>query len=347
MATIRARTKRDGTEVFEAQVRKAGFPTRTETFTTRTAAKAWATTVEAEMIEGRHSRSANAQRRTLGEAIDRFIADEVPKKRDTEMHTTTLTWWKAELGDRKLAQITPDLVNDYRDRLQNRKHRGKGISNSRVNRYVACLRRLFTVARKRWRWIDYNPVSGIDMLPENAARIRCLSDAERTALLAATAKDATLHTFVVIALSTACRAGELQKLEWRDVDLKEGRLLFRKTKNDTPRSAHVSGEPLELLKQPGKVRDIHGGPVFPLTSKGKPYAYHKPFKAAVAAAGITSFRFHDLRHTSATYLARNGATEQQLRAIGGWKSHVVNRYVHLAAEDVKHLFDQLAKKVSK
>ena len=75
------------------------------------------------------------------------------------------------------------------------------------------------------------------------------------------------------------------------------------------------------------------------------YDYGEAFNAAVTAAGIKDFHFHDLRHTAATYLAQDGATEQQLRAIGGWKSNVVNRYVHLAAEDSKVALEKLAGRI--
>jgi hypothetical protein len=52
-----------------------------------------------------------------------------------------------------------------------------------------------------------------------------------------------------------------------------------------------------------------------------------------------------LRHSAATYLAREGATEQQLKAIGGWKSNVVSRYVHLAAEDAKAVVERMNNKI--
>ena len=87
--------------------------------------------------------------------------------------------------------------------------------------------------------------------------------------------------------------------------------------------------------------------MFPASSKSRPYHYATAFTNAVNAAGIENFRFHDLRHSAATYLAQAGATEQQLRAIGGWKSGIVSRYVHLAAEDSREALARLAEKIER
>jgi integrase len=276
------------------------------------------------------------------------------------MHRTTLTWWKESIGTTKLADVTPALIAEYRDKLAKgtyqrarpgSKHsivegpaRQFARSPSTVNKYVACLSHVFTIARKEWHWVSHNPMDGVGKLRQAGGRIRVLSDDERKALLAETEKDPTLHTFVLVALTTACRAGELLKLTWADVVLKAGRLLFRETKNAEPRTAWVQGTALELLQEHAKVRKLKGGMVFE-NAAGGVYQYHKSFKAAVEAAGIADFRFHDLRHTAATYLAQQGATEQQLRAIGGWKSNVVSRYVHLAAEDSKAALKKLAERI--
>jgi integrase len=71
-----------------------------------------------------------------------------------------------------------------------------------------------------------------------------LSDPARGRALAATAPDAQLHTFVVLALATATRAGELWNLKWSDLDLEAGRMHLQVTKNAQPRTAWVSGEAL-------------------------------------------------------------------------------------------------------
>lgn len=352
MASIRERKKKDGTSMFHAQVRMTGYPARTETFTTRRKAERWAKTVEAKMIEGKHYRSVEARRCTLGDAIERYVVEELPQKRDSETRRSRLQWWKDQLGNLKLAELTPAIIVECRNKLRIAKYRrGEGkperqFRPATVNRFLASLSHVLTIARREWHWMSHNPMDGVSKLSEGAGRDRTLTGQERCKLLQETAKDATLHTFVVIALSTACRAGELQKLTWSDVDLKRGRLLFRETKNSQPRAAWLHGEALRLLKGHAKVRRLRGGPVFPLSRRAKPYPYFKPFKAAAKSAGIGDLRFHDLRHTAATLLAQDGATEQQLRAIGGWKSTVVNRYVHLAAEDAKGALEKLAGRIA-
>jgi integrase len=364
VASIRERTKKDGKQVFHVQVRMAGYPARTASFPTRRAAERWAKTIEAEMIEGKHFRTVEARRRTLGEAIDRYIAEELPKKRDGSMHRVRLPWWKEHAGDVKLADITPALISSLRGKLKREpyvranpnakrtllekgeKPKQYKRTDGTVNRYLAVLSHVLTVARKEWHWMSHNPMDGVSKLRESRGRIRYLSTEERAALLKQTAKNPTLHTIVVIALSTACRAGELMNLRWRDVDLQEGRLLFRQTKNDEPRAAWLHGEALRLLTEHAKVRPIDNeARVFPNPSGKGGYDYIEPFNEAVKAAKIQNFRFHDLRHSAATYLAREGATEAQLRAIGGWKSGVVRRYVHIAAQDTRDVLAKMNRKI--
>jgi integrase len=334
-------------------------------------AERWATTVEAEMIEGRHFRDAGARRRTVAEAIDRYMKEEVPRKRGGGgMHAACLPWWKEKIGGLRLSAVTPDILVDQRSKLAAEKYTratpgsAKSLlkegeqareftrSVSTVNRYMECMSHVFTVARKEWRWnLNGNPFSDIRKLREDNRRTRFLSEDERKRLLAEVAKDSQLHVLVTLALATAARAGELVRLTWADVDLREkdARLHFRITKNAQPRTVWVCGDALKLFKAHHKRRDEGVDAVFPgrIDNEGNAgrYDYIKPFNEAVKAAGIESFRFHDLRHTAATYLAQNGATEQQLRAIGGWKSGVVSRYVHLAAEDAKEAMQALANKL--
>jgi integrase len=362
MAAIRERKKADGSAVYHVQVRQAGFPSRTASFPTRRLAERWAKTIEAEMIEGRHFRSTESRRRTVKHAIDRYIEEELPKKRNGSMHRVCLPWWSEKIGALRLSEVTPAVIVEYRGRLaketytradpkakrttleEGEQPKTYTRSSSSVNRYMACLSHVFTVARKEWHWTSHNPFDGVAKLREAKGRTRYLTDEERTKLLDQTRRDPTLHCLVVLALSTAARAGELLRLTWRDVDLKEGRLLFRVTKNAEPRAVWLHGEALSLLKERARVRQLHNNDVFPGAARGF-YDYKNPFADALQAAGVLDFRFHDLRHSAATYLAMQGATEQQLRAIGGWKSGIVSRYVHIASTDARAALEQLSRKI--
>jgi integrase len=357
MAAIRERGGR-----FHVQVRMTGFPARTATFPTRRQAERWGKTVEAEMIEGKHFRSVEARRRTLGEAIKRYLEEEAPGKKDAKTRTARLRWWDKRLGQLKLAEVTAAVLVEQRNKLTRETYtrskpgapgstlkegeapRELKRSPQTANRYLAYLSHVFTIARKEWHWISHDPFDGVGKFKEGAGRVRYLSDEERAALLTETANDPQLHTLVVLALSTAARAGELLGLSWRDIDLKDGRALLRKTKNSQPRTAWLHGEALKLLKEHGRVRRLDDDRVF-RSVKGKRYDYRDGFENACERAGIKDFTFHGLRHSAATYLARAGATEQQLKAIGGWKSNVVSRYVHLAAEDARAVLEKMNNKI--
>lgn len=392
MPTIRERGGR-----FHVQVRMNGFPSRTASFPTRRQAERWAKTVEAEMIEGKHFRSVEARRRTLGEAIDRYCTDELslppgadqkavtaflkaeaaagrrPKKKDVRTRVIRLRWWNEKLGHLKLADVTPAVLVEYRGKLGRETFTRANPKSKRttlkegtappefkrdpatVNRYLAYLSHVFTIARKEWHWISHDPFDGVSRHKEGKGRVRYLSEDERGRLLAETAKDPQLHTAVVLALSTAARASEITNLCWADIEYEKraravsppqeaGRVLLRETKNAMPRTVWLHGEALRLLKEHGKVRRLNDDRVF-VSVKGKRYRYHKPFAAACKAAKVEDFTFHGLRHSAATYLAREGATEQQLKAIGGWKSGVVSRYVHLAAEDAKAVVEKMNNKI--
>ncbi len=363
MPTIRERVRLDGLRSYHVQVRQRGFPARTASFPTLRQAERWAKTIEADMIEGRHFRSAEARRRKIGEAIERYSVDIVASRNgeSRKKSNSYLNWWKAHIGKLRLAEVTSAVLVENRSKLlaerfsrarpdskfsevDANQQRWFTRSPATVNRYMAALSHVFTIARREWHWMSHNPFDGISKFKESKGSIRFLKADERRRLLAETAKDQTLHLFTVLALSTACRAGELLKLIWRDVDLEDKRLLFREPKNGQTRTAWLHGEAYALLKKQAEGAHEETERVFRNASGGV-YDYHVAFEAACSKAAVTDFRFHDLRHSAATYLAREGASEQQLRAIGGWKSSIVSRYVHIAAEDARSVVRRMNRRI--
>jgi integrase len=377
MATYRTRIGRNGDTTVHTMVRLAGYPTRTASFPNKREAQKWAATVEAEMIEGRHYKGTEGRKRTLAEAIDRYLKEVLPQKRNGSMYGFTLKWWKDNHGGKKLGEVTRGWLADRRTELlagtftratpgskRSAVEAAKAFQRTpaTANRYMAALSHVFTMACGDWEWLkgQPSPFTGLSKLRESKGRTRHLSDDERARLLAETAKDPQLHVLVQVALATAARAGELVGLTWARVELGDvdGRLVFANTKNGDTRVAWVFGEALDLLKghaalpapSTGQVIVFNDRPVFPgrWSHKKKAfgvYDYTPRLRKALTAAGIMGFRFHDLRHSAATGMARMGASEQQLKAIGGWKSGIASRYVHLAAQDVKGTAEAWSKKL--
>jgi hypothetical protein len=62
------------------------------------------------MIEGKHFRDVAARGRTLGEAIDRYLRDEVPEKLDCSLWRANLLWWKKKLGRLKPSDVGPAIL---------------------------------------------------------------------------------------------------------------------------------------------------------------------------------------------------------------------------------------------
>lgn len=311
-------------------------------------------------------------------AMLRFVkaeeaADHELKKRDIPTRVGRLLWWRERLGSVKLAELTPALLAEYRGKLKRepftrakpgskRSKLKEGDqaaefrrSDSTVRAFLEYLSAVCKVARKDWQWMSHNPFDGVTKPAPSNKRVRFLSEEERERLLAETAKDPQLHTLVVLALATASRAGELLNLRWHDIEIEEtpgtdgkpvetARVLLRRTKNSNPRAVWLHGEALRLLKDHRALRPADDDRVF-ISVTGKRYDYGDLFESACEAAKVSNFHFHDLRHSAATYLAREGATEQQLKAIGGWKSNVVSRYVHLAAEDAKAVLEKMNNKI--
>lgn len=163
---------------------------------------------------------------------------------------------------------------------------------------------------KEYRLLERNPVSDISRKREPRGRTRFLTDEERAALLEACGKSEwpALYTLVLLAITTGARKGELIRLTWSDIDLKNGRALVRETKNDEQRTLPLAGKALDALRELKLQNSARSEWVFAQPS-GLPGPYEHfdaHWYAALEAAGISDFHFHDLRHTTASMLAALG-----------------------------------------
>lgn len=180
-------------------------------------------------------------------------------------------------------------------------------------------------------------------LREPTGRVRFLSDDERKKLLDATtaSRESFLHPLVVVALSTGARQGELLTLRWPQVDLERRVIRLEKTKNRDRRALPLSGAALEAVQSLARIRRIDDDRVFPL-NEGQ---LRGPWEAAVKAAGLADFHFHDLRHTAASYLAMSGATLAEIAEVLGHRTlAMVKRYSHLTEQHTAKVVERMNEK---
>ena len=334
MASIEKRVSNSGAVSYRVKVRLKGFPVQSATFSRLTDARKWAENTQAAIREGRHFKTVEAKRHTVSEMIDRYSKDVLPSKKSAKDQKRHLEWWQGAIGDYLLADVTPALIVEYRDKLKNGvTSRGTQRSPSTVNRYLAALSHVFTIAMKEWGWVEDSPFRRVTTLKEPRGRVRFLSDEERAALLNACHEHSEqLYTIVVLALSTGARQGEILSLTWSQVNLSKQVIVLEETKNGERRVLPLTGHALEQLRKLAKVRKINTDLLFPSQrNPDRPISVQSIFNRAVESAGIEDFRFHDLRHSAASYLAMNGASLNEIAEVLGHKTlQMVQRYAHLS-----------------
>lgn len=344
MATITERTATDGTKRYRAEVRLKGYPRQTASFKRLTDAKKWIQDTESAIREGRHFKTVEAKKHSFAEMVDRYIKAELPKYNEKEQRErkSKLLWWRDKLGVYSLADITPPLIVECRDTLAETR------APATVVRYLAALSHAFKIAVNEWQWVQENPAKKVTRPTEPDGRVRWLDDDERQRLLAACQESSNnwLYMCVILALSSGMRLSELMNLRWSDLDLKEGFLILHKTKNGTKRRVPLSGLGLSLLKEHSKVRRLDSNLLFPSKDPLKPINIRSAFQYALERAGIENFHWHDLRHSTASYLAMNNASMAEIAEILGHKTlSMVKRYSHLSDGHVSNVVASMNAKI--
>lgn len=352
MASIQKRVTKDGRISYRALVRVKGYPVKSATFNKRSDAVKWSQEKEAEFRLNRHfSFTSKGEKHTLVELVDRYISQVLPEKRDKAKQTMQLNWWKAQLGTHRLQEISSPVISECKTKLQKGSTRyGTPRSAATVNRYLAALSHAYTVAWREWNWIDHNPVLNVRRLKEPRGRVRFLNDQERQRLLDACKESRSpfLHPIVVLALSTGMRRGEILGLRWRDVDFDSQRIVIQETKNGERRAVPLVGTALQLIDKlkingRGSIDDfIFHSP----EGSTKRCSIRTAWEKAIKRATIENFRFYDLRHSTASYLAMNGASLLEIADILGHKTlQMVKRYSHLSEDHKATVLEKMNKKV--
>lgn len=354
MPTISKRVTSKGKAHYRVQVRLKGYPVRMGTFETKKEAVDWARDVEDGLKKGRLG--VGAADRTFAELLDRFEEKKLAEMaRVDHGYRGHLLWWREELGGHFARQITTSMVREAKEKLL-RLPGGGGRRRGRatVNRYMTTLSTVFSLG-VRLEWIEHNVARRIEKEEEPDGRVRFLSrpadeqDCELDRLLAACreSKSGDLFDLVVLALHTGCRASELLQLRAAFVRLSVGgfTLPAEISKNGEPRFVPLAGDAGEIVERRlAQLRQRPGSDYLFAGRDGGPLKFPRhAWETALERAGVGNFRFHDLRHTHASYLAMLGASNIELKESLGHKTlAMVARYTHLANSHKSEVAARLA-----
>jgi integrase len=272
------------------------------------------------------------RQRTWKEAVVKWNAEK-EHKASVEDDQCILRWLDPYLAELTLDQINRELI----DTIQTAR-KAEGVSNATVNRTMALLRAILRCAEVDWEWMTRAPK--VRMLPEPKRRVRWLTETEADRLIAELPEH--LADIVRFALATGLREGNILSLEWSQVDLTRRTAWIHPDQAKARRAIPVplnKDAVIALRRQVGK----HATRVF--TYNGSPIAKAgtAAWKKALARAGITDFRFHDLRHTWASWMVQAGTPLNVLQEMGGWETPaMVNRYAHLSSEHLAEYAERIS-----
>ncbi len=209
---------------------------------------------------------------------------------------------------------------------------GFTCQNSTKNRYLALIRAILNKAADEWLWLEKAPK--VSLYREPKRRIRWLTHHEANRLIDALPQ--YMADMVVFSLATGLRQSNVLRLQWSQLDLSRNVAWVNP---DDSKSGRAIGVALNetALKVLDKQRGKHGRYVF-THSRGEPIhsISSRIWKRALQDAGITDFRWHDLRHTWASWLVQRGVPLAALQEMGGWESiEMVQRYAHLSPEHLQ------------
>lgn len=270
-------------------------------------------------------------RHTWNEAVVRWLKEQ-SHKATIETDKIHLRWLDRFLKDKYLDAVNRDLIDKITDAKI-----AEGVSNATVNRLLEVLRAILRRCVNEWEWLDRAPF--IKMLKEPTRRIRYLTHNEAQRLIAALPEH--LADMAAFSLATGLRRANVTGLQWSQVDLTR-RLAWIHPDQAKARKAiavPLNAEAVLLIrKQIGKhahfVFSYKGKPIYQVSTK----AWYK----GLMTAGIEDFRWHDLRHTWASWHVQNGTPLFALQELGGWESpEMVRRYAHLSADHLAPYADKL------
>jgi integrase len=262
------------------------------------------------------------------QAAARYLLEQT-EKADYDDRVAHIRYFLGQFAGRDLSSLTRPEILAAIPIKSVKMGRKKPLKPATRNRYLATIRALLLDAAKDWEWIDKAP--SLPELPEPAMRIRWITRDEARRLLREL-DYAPMRVITAFGFATGLRQRNILGLEWTQVDLVARRAWIHpdQAKARKPIGVPLNDEAIALLR-----KQIGQHETFVFVRDGKPLEKWDDWRwrAACRRAEIKSFRFHDVRHTWASWHVQGGTPLQVLKELGGWATfEMVLRYAHLAPD---------------
>ena len=268
-------------------------------------------------------------RHTWQEAVIRWMNEHTHKK-SLKTDKGHLRWLNTQLNDKYIDEINKALI----DQIKKAKL-GTGASNATVNRVLALIRSILHCAKDEWEWLETIPA--VKLLPEPLTRLRWLTHDEADRLLIELPEH--LRAMAKFTLATGLRESNVTGLQWSQLDMQRHCAWIHadQAKAEKAIAVPLGVDALDVIRaQFGKHE------LFVFTYEGQPVtrANNHAWRKALVRAGIKDFRWHDLRHTWASWHVQNGTRLEILKELGGWADlTMVMRYAHLSSDHLQEFAD--------
>lgn len=272
------------------------------------------------------------------------------------------------LGELPLNAITPDLLHEFMDTMYE-----DGLSDGTVLHHMAVIRQTFN--RAAVTTVDGNvvfaglsPLASVELpkLSDNCnARERYLTKEEADLILRTCRKNAEnaprstgkiswmdMHDAILLSLTTGLRMGEIQRLEWSDINFYGKTLVVRKSTSRKPGGTIPLNSSATAMLKDRKIRNKQEALVFPPVLGGKKREnFSHLFKNVVDSLGLNDdattesqrIVFHSLRHTFASWLAIAGVDIYRIKSLMRHKTlTMTQRYAHLIPDDSREAVELLS-----
>lgn len=245
-------------------------------------------------------------------------------------------FWVDHFKGMPLRNITASMIKSALPTLTtptSRTAKPKPIAPATQNRYLASIGRMMSLAVEL-EWLEYAPKVKAKREPRVNVRWITHEEAER---LIACADKPWIRNIIQFALATGCRAGEILSLDWSAVDMDKRHAYIGAENAKSGRSRAIPLNDLAIASMVGRERT---GRVFTCNGNALTLVSHKAFQRACATAEIEDLRFHDLRHTWASWHVQNGTPLMVLKELGGWQEvAMVQKYAHLGQSHLAQYAD--------